>query len=1283
MLDWTTFLEDVAIACALSPDQRRAFLARFDRLNAGKTEKWIVDHIKDERGDQVFSGEAAFKKLMTAVYGAVQRELFPELAKVAKGKREKLEAFLQERYRSQAPQPPSLGEPNRGEAQSPTELGGEEDARSTTAKSLGLKRGAPMPGVRLPDNFVARTAALAAVKGKLLGESVQRSSWQEICRESLNHWKDLTTNVLTKADGVSLALDEVFVPLGLVERSQKAKHHRDSGSPEKGSELYDEQVTPISQDEFFEQVLRQGQSKNSRGRRIAIIGEPGGGKTTQLQKIGDWILDKTDEIPIWIPLAAVGARLLRDYLFNDWLQTITSDVEIPQHNRDALSDLLKNGKVCLLLDGVDEMPVADALQAIASQMQEGWLRNVRIVLTCRLNVWDVGKNLLGGFDVYRNLNFDYPDEVHKFIGNWFGAKVGLQKDLKEALDVPGKERIRDMVRNPLRLTLLCYSWQLRQGELPETKARIYEWFVDTYYEWNKGKVSIQLSTSKRRELNIALGQLSKEAIAQKTSRFRLHEKFVSQFLGDLDDEDSLFYLADKLSLINRVGVAEEDPLQRVYAFLHPTFQEYFAALAINDWHFLLNHAPDNPVLGTYRVFEPQWEEVILLWFGQDTKSNAEKEEFLSALITFTENRFEFYHYQVYFLAATITSEFHSSSSASIIEQIIRWGFYLPESMELSHRSILRKEARNILSKTDINEASKLLIRIIEETSLKEIWKDSKISRADFIEYNKQISAYENQEEIEKDEAWNIYWELSCRILVHLSTHDSLSLDIIEFLVKIDPRNPVIIKQLDNILSNSAYECMGGEYFIDMMFRASKLMLENNENFSVSVSFVREFMRLDSKRKFSSSYDLEQSFKRACEINPNVLPALIGHLESTEELKKFRSIAEIISNLSDGNLLVMPLLMDVRRKILPDDHERRFILDCCIGLIDINHPVFLESLAHVIKYSDLDKCCVIFDQISHNHYIRTTRSNEYFLGERLRSLINSFFGDVEKCLAFKDAIGTEKESLEESIVLTIEFMVEKISNDAIYLPSIEALLEAISDSWHCSILAKCLLLIQPDHTKAQETFNYLLREGSEDRLEAAYYLLAASPNNKQAIDALIDLVRNEHNSEAGELAASLRIPIVKNLDLFIEFQKLLEDNDSKVRLIAAETILRMDSPTSKLASIFIDLLDDLDNYSSALHELEILLPELESLEHKFSVKLVQELILILYSKDSEYDLRRAGNLLIRHCPNSLLQDLVRNLKAGVAESVLENEPLRSWGCYRVLWHCAKNMSYVDFGQAWDS
>ena len=127
----------------------------------------------------------------------------------------------------------------------------------------------------------------------------QTIGWRETCRELLNHWKGLTTNILTKRNGVRFQLDEIFVPLGMVERQQKPKHRLNGGSPEQGSELYEEKVIPISQDDFFEQVLRQRQSKTSQGSRIAIIGEPGAGKTTQLQKIGDWILKETDGIPIW------------------------------------------------------------------------------------------------------------------------------------------------------------------------------------------------------------------------------------------------------------------------------------------------------------------------------------------------------------------------------------------------------------------------------------------------------------------------------------------------------------------------------------------------------------------------------------------------------------------------------------------------------------------------------------------------------------------------------------------------------------------------------------------------------------------------------------------------------------------------------------------------------------------------------------------------------------------------------------------------------------------------
>lgn len=803
------------------------------------------------------------------------------------------------------------------------------------------------------------------ISNLLIGNSEHEINWRETCRELLKQWKDLTTNVLTRGNGVSFQLDDIFVPLGVVERQQKARHRSDGGSPEHGSELYEEKVIPISQNDFFEQVLRQGQSKNSQGSRIAIIGEPGAGKTTQLQKIGDWILKETDDIPIWIPLAAVGTKTLSKYLLNDWLQTATQELEIPQQYRDELGQLLKTGRVWLLLDGVDEMAIADALHQISIQMREGWLQNVRVVLTCRLNVWDAGKNALDLFDVYRNLDFDYPSEVHQFIDKWFATESELQQKLKSALEQPGKERIRDMVKNPLRLTLLCYSWQLRQGELPETKAGLYEWFVDAFYEWNKGKVPVKLSSEKRKELNLALGELAKEAIDQESSRFRLREKFVDQFLGDADDEDSLFYLALQLGWLNRVGVAEENPLENVYAFFHPTFQEYFAALAIDDWHFFLNHVPHNINEGSYRIFESYWREVILLWIGRNEAPFYSKDMFIENLIFF-DKRDDIYWYKAYCLAAECMSEFPSSKYLnSIIDKTIEWSFGYFDSSDNRWKtfiSLISSQAKDALGKISNEKIVNRLKNLIGVCSNE----DTLLKIADLVGDSAQGKP------------------IAVKVLEHLINTSQFShthIEAAKILHKIAPTNLIGKCKLLNLIKGSDYRMSA--------LALNKILIDKREMIEILESKVKMFEQ--------ENLDTELLACTLNEVDPNntfAIDSLIRIISNTEDEFSFRSAISSLGGIPLGGILkstankeAIGTLRDlIKSRVDEDDEFLRYEIIINLSRVEPDDPEHLSKLIEVVFYGNelcywerLDGASVLI-QISPN------KNLQICIGELLKKMI---------------------------------------------------------------------------------------------------------------------------------------------------------------------------------------------------------------------------------------------------------------------------------------------------------
>ncbi len=505
-------------------------------------------------------------------------------------------------------------------------------------------------------------------------EAKKSDRWLELVRSSLvaQQYQRITTNPLTIEDRVKFNLEEVYVPLGLMLRGQptilEVRDWIDDSSEENGDKS--DRIVP-DPDRLLAQLVT-----NLEPNRIGIIGEPGSGKTTCLQKLAAGLLDR-QLLPIWISLADLQGETLENYLLTDWLKLATRKLSIEPQLQQDLALQFEQGRVWLLLDAVDEMTsgASISLSNLAKQLQ-GWMGNAHIILTCRSNVWDSGNNALEDFTTYRNVSLSYgysqpQNRVRQFIHGWFNERPELSEHLISELSQPQYQRLRDAVKNPLRLALLCRYWWRTQGKLPSTKASLYQQFTDTIYQWKQDRFPTTLA--QRQQLNDALGQLAFRSIdsdlfverGQNQARFRLHHHTV---LGYLTPD--LLELALQLGWLNQTGISIATGA-KIYAFYHSTFQEYFAARSIVDWHYFFGGDFDNQA----PIFSPYWQETILFWFGRGDIATSEKEACLSALLNFDRNCGGCYYYRANFVAAAALAEFPESQyTGSIVDRLLTWRF---------------------------------------------------------------------------------------------------------------------------------------------------------------------------------------------------------------------------------------------------------------------------------------------------------------------------------------------------------------------------------------------------------------------------------------------------------------------------------------------------------------------------------------------------------------------------------------------------------------------------------
>ena len=424
---------------------------------------------------------------------------------------------------------------------------------------------------------------------------ITKDNWQQVCQEVRSRCRTkilITHNHIQLYTLKQIDLDWLFVPVFVrQEPSSQLESRQNNPPPEPALEIVE------------------------RYQYLMILGKPGAGKSTFATYLATTCCgeeSETDWIPVLLRLNEVDTRT--SFRLLDALGTaFGTEIDITQQ-------ILKSGKVFLILDGLDEVSSQfrqDICQEISNFVLSPYTN--KVVITCRTDLKDYK---LSSFEHVEIADFD-KEQQNQFIANWFtiggkDAKSWLAIRLQQHPEctsqmlinqVQQNERLQELAKTPILLSLICLVY-VSDGNLPEKRSSLYEkgleilledWDRDRCIENRVESATYQsLSSDDKRKI---LAELARYTFDQAEDTVAFEQATALEIIAQYRN----YSPQESLEILE--GIAADHGLvfraaRRKWEFSHLTFQEYFVARWFCDhcdWQTLANHAIDE-----------RWREVFLL-----------------------------------------------------------------------------------------------------------------------------------------------------------------------------------------------------------------------------------------------------------------------------------------------------------------------------------------------------------------------------------------------------------------------------------------------------------------------------------------------------------------------------------------------------------------------------------------------------------------------------------------------------------------------------------------------
>lgn len=422
-------------------------------------------------------------------------------------------------------------------------------------------------------------------------------------------------------------IESLFVPLHLKE----CQTENTGKNGKNNKKLLLEEVFLEETSNSFGQIFAENQ-------RMVLLALPGGGKTLLLKRLAaayaspDRINRSNDDLPELSTLPIlIRCREWRDHIRLPIFKIISKLPELIGSDEisgfpKAITSLLKQGKVLLLIDGLDEIH-DDADRTVFVENLQRFITTypaIRTVITSREAGFTLVAPCLAQFCTRWKIAPLQKEEIKTLCTQWHLLMHGESpQTLAEAEDfsnsIINSSALRKLAENPLLLTMLLVV-KHGYGRLPPDRVSLYSRAVEVLLDtWNiKGHDALNPKE--------AVPQLAYAAFElMKAGKQTATEKELLEILEDAREnvpqiklyaKDTPYNFLKRVELRSSLLVEAGHQLEGgrtvpFYQFRHLTFQEYLAAAAISDGNYS-GYRKGATVLAPLaeHTLTDEWKEVI-------------------------------------------------------------------------------------------------------------------------------------------------------------------------------------------------------------------------------------------------------------------------------------------------------------------------------------------------------------------------------------------------------------------------------------------------------------------------------------------------------------------------------------------------------------------------------------------------------------------------------------------------------------------------------------------------